>query len=126
MLSLIGAYLARPLYRWAAIAVSTVLVLGATYAAGYQSARSSCKQAAAIERVRTETVVQYVTKTVTVADTDAIERMRAQLASARRSTAALSKIIEEARRNAPVPAADCRLPDGVRDAINAALSAPSP
>jgi len=103
---------------WAAFAVSMACAFGVGY--GYKAHRVSLEQAATTATV--ETAQSVVTKTVKVTDKAAVDRLNAQLADMRDRADALETIINEARHASPIPAADCRLPDSVRTAINADLA----
>jgi hypothetical protein len=98
---------------WAAVALATALGYAGGYATHYLK---TAKRDAAVE-ARQETTQQAATATVTAVDTAAIDALKSKLAASDRRAAALQARIEEYRRANPAPV-DCRLPDGLRDAIN--------
>jgi hypothetical protein len=98
---------------WVALALATALGYAGGYATHYLKA---AKRDAAVE-ARQETTQQVTTAAVTVVDTAAIDALKSKLAVSDRRAATLQARIEEYRSANPSPV-DCRLPDGLRDAIN--------
>lgn len=98
---------------WLALLVAFVAGVATGY--GWHYVRTA-KAEAAVE-ARQETTETTVQTTVATVDTAALDALKAKLAVADRRAASLQARIEEYRRANPAPA-DCRLPDGLRDAIN--------
>jgi len=105
---------------WLAFALSVLLSFFGGY--GYKTYRVSLANAAAT--ATQDTAQRTVTTTVKVTDTAAIARLNQRITAAQARATYLETLINEAS-HARTPAAvdaDCRLPDRLRDAINADLA----
>lgn len=100
-----------------------LLVIGSvSMAISFLSGYAYHAHRAQVDQAGQEATVQTVTKTITVTDKAAVSRLQSQLAAAHDKASALETLINEARNATSIPAADCRLPERVRDAINADLA----
>ncbi len=106
---------------WAIGGIVVLVTALGGYATGYSKATRKCEVEKAAIQARVETIETVVTKTVTVADTHTTDRLRRQLSVERATAASLQAQIEELRNANPAPV-ECRLPDGLRDAINRSLN----
>lgn len=103
---------------WLAFGLACLLSFGGGYL--YHAHNAQVTQAGA------QATATTATKTITVTDKAAVTRLTSQLAAAKDKASALESLINEARNATPIPIADCRMPDRVRDAINADLATFAP
>lgn len=105
---------------WLVFVAALALSFGTGYS--YKAYRVSLDTAAVT--AKQDTAQQTVTTTVKVTDTAALKRLNQRIADAQARATYLETLINEAANARPPAAvdADCRLPDGLRDAINADLA----
>lgn len=113
--------LQRVFYSALALIAWSALAFGAGYA--YKWHRDSLADAKV--EARRETVVATVKAAAAAVDTQALVRLKATLATANTRAAALEQTIKDQSNATPAIAA-CRLPDGLREQINADLATGSP
>lgn len=109
------------LERYGIMAVAALAACAISFGSGYlyRAHVDSVKQAAINATVRTaETVASAA---VATADTKTDATLQRKLNAANARAASLQQQIEAARNANPAPA-DCRLPDGLRDAVNRDLA----
>lgn len=105
---------------WAVFAISMACASLAGYA--YKAHLVAIEQAK--EETKQEVVTQTVERVVTVTDDAAVRRLRGALASEQaRHASLLASITRERDEKDPVAVAECRISDGLRDQINADLTA---
>jgi hypothetical protein len=113
--------LATAVERYALLAVAALAALVISFGMGYlyRAHVDSVKQATQTAIVKTaDTVASAV---VATADTKTDATLQRKLTAANARAASLQQQIEAARNANPAPA-DCRLPDGLRDALSRDLA----
>lgn len=115
------AMLSNPIARALTVAAAIALSIGAGYTAGYLHHAHVAQIEEAQRVTKQDTIQQAVTTTVTVVDTQAVDTLTKKLADARAKAASLQQLIAEAKNEKPA-AIDCRIPERVRDTINAELT----
>ncbi|RQS39763.1 hypothetical protein DIE01_16250 [Burkholderia sp. Bp8990] len=107
--------------RYGVMSLAVIAACAISFGAGYlyRAHVDTVKQASVTAAVKTADAV--ASAVVATADTKTDATLQKRLNAAQSRAAALQQQIDEAR-NANPPAADCRLPDGLRDALGAQLA----
>jgi hypothetical protein len=109
--------LQRILYSILALAIWSAATFSAGYA--YKWHRDSLADEARV--AKQETVTTTATAAVAAVDTQAIARLKTALAATASRAASLEQALKDQSHATPAPA-DCALPSGLRDQINADLA----
>lgn len=113
--------LQRVLYSALALVVWSAMAFGAGYLTkGHRDSLADAKVEA-----KQETVTTTVKAAAATIDNQALVRLKTALATANTRAATLEQIIKD-QANATPPAVTCRLPDGLRDQINADIASGTP
>jgi hypothetical protein len=109
--------------------LSSVLALAvwsaAAFGAGYLTKGHRDSLADAKIEAKQETAATTVKAAATTIDNQALVRLKSALATANSRAETLEQIIKD-QANATPPAVTCRLPDGLRDQINADIAPSTP
>lgn len=103
---------------WAVFAVA----IAAAFGSGYLTKAHYAALEVAEERAKIKTVVQTVEKVVTVTDNRRVQVLTARLKASEERAKALAAMIKDEADEKPA-AVECRVSDGLRNALNAELSA---
>lgn len=102
---------------WLVYFVSLAIAYGSGYATCWWKWRAADRE----RESKQETAQAVTTKTITVTDNQVVNRLTAQLTEIRGQNRRLLELIDE--YSVKVPAVDqCRLPDGLRNALNGSLA----
>ena len=105
---------------WLILALSVLAAGGLGYLEGHRRASTACKIAEAKREATTTAISTGSQAAANASDTQTSTRLQAAISKLKADKASLQAQIEELR-NARPASPDCRLPDGLRDAINRSL-----
>lgn len=107
--------------KLAASVAGAVIWTVAAFGAGYLYHAHRTQVAAAGQTSKQEAIVTAVAAATDTIDTQALMRLTSTAIAATNQAAQLRRQIKAQSNETPAPP-DCRLPDGLRDAINASLA----
>jgi hypothetical protein len=105
---------------WLILAMAILASAGLGYLEGHRRASTACKIAEAKREATTTAISTGSQAAANASDSATTNRLQATVTKLKADKASLQAQIEELR-NARPASPDCRLPDGLRDAINRSL-----